>query len=285
MCYRKREKGIVLVFSVILLFAFSAIVIRYGSLISHEAKVAGIQVGESQAVYLAEAGINYALWALIHGFSPAQIQGQKRYLPPESTGKFFTIISVIDTYAFQKVTFTATASSYTTGHTPNLAVDKNLDTYWESNIVPGSEWICLKSSSPISFDRVSFMAIPGQRPIDYKWQVEKKLHPKTGEVQNWDTVFTASDNTLADVTDVFDNGVVNNKFYLRLLVSEAGDGTTKTRVAVKEIEIPPCVHIESQGTVQYPQNNLTKTVAQDFWVDTRTDPFTITRVSGTWQEK
>lgn len=277
-CRQKGQEGVVLIFGIILLVALSATVITYVCLVGSETKHIGYQIADSQALYLAEAGIYHVLFLLKKGLDPTEIKGETVYLSP---GKSYTILEI--DISLGPITFIATSSSNTAGHEASNAVDKDLDTYWQSFEIPGKEWIQLEFPNPATFDRASFWAIPNQGPVKYKWQVENKIDKK-GEIK-WETIFSKAHNIEAEVTDIFGN-FVENKMYLRLYVEEAGDDTTKTQVAVKEINLPSGgIYIESQGTLEYAGGKLTKTVSQIFFVDTKTTPITITPDVGTWKER
>lgn len=258
-----KQEGVVLVFGVILLFALTGVVIAYISLVSSETKHTGYQVGDSQAVYIAEAGLQKAIWRLKY---------DEDWRGEGETGIIVEDKDFIGTIAEG---FDATASSNTWGHQPTLAIDNNISTYWESFNIPGLVWIYITFPSVVSIDRARFRLDPAysnQRPTDYTWSVRR-------QIGGWQNVFSVTGNTEVDVTDIF--GVQTNIKYLRLLVTKAGNGTK--RVIVAEIE-SPYIHIESLGTVQYLPNNLTKTVSQDFMV-TPGSPNTITTIEYSWQEK
>lgn len=277
-CKQKGQEGVVLIFGIILLVALSATVIAYVCLVGSETKRIGYQIADSQALYLAEAGICHVLFLLKKGLDPAEIEGETVYLSP---GKSYTILEIDNSSS--AVAFTATSSSNTAGHQASNAVDKDLDTYWQSFEIPGKEWIQLEFPNPTTFDRASFWAVPNQGPVSYKWQVENKIDKK-GEIK-WTTIFSKANNIEAEVTDIFGN-LIENKMYLRLYVEEAGDGATKTQVAVKEIDLPSGgIYIESQGILEYAGGNVAKTVSQIFFVDPATTPITVTPDAGTWKER
>lgn len=273
-----KQAGVVLTFGVILLVALTTVIIAYVCLVSSDTKHTGYQVGDSQALYLAEAGLQKAIWRLKYDANWRGV-GETETLSP---GKSYTITVVEDRDFIGTVSqgFSATASSNSVGHEPTLVIDNNMSTYWESrrNIPIGGkqiveEWIYITFPSVVSIDRARFRLDPAyskQRPADYIWSVRRQ----TG---GWQDVFSATGNTEVDVTDVF--GMQTDIKYLRLLVTKAGNSTQ--RVVVAEIE-SPYLHIESQGTVQYLPNNLTKTVVQDILVTSGTP---ITRIDYTWQEQ
>ena len=270
--FRKQE-GVVLVFGVILLVALTITVSAYLCLVGSMTKHIGYQVGESQAFYIAEAGIEHALWLLKHGVEPDNLADE---IVPLGN---YTVVQVTGSL----LTFTVTASSNTSGHEAEKGFDGDYATYWESAKVPDTgkkkeQWIQIEFSDTLDLDRVGFRAILEQRPIDYKWEV-------AGEDGKWRWVVKQNGNTQADVLDTFD--LVEGKKYLRLTVTEAGDGANETKVAVREIvlDLWSKIQIEIQGTFQYPGDDLTATVVQDFLLNARTDPVTIRVVPGTWQEQ
>ena len=72
------NKGMVLLFTMIIMMALSSIVGVYLCFVSSATKSTGVQISESQAIYLAEAGLNKAIYYLINTAPDSSTDGSWR---------------------------------------------------------------------------------------------------------------------------------------------------------------------------------------------------------------
>lgn len=251
------RKGSVLIFTFIVMVMLTAVTVGFMFMNAVQAKGRGEDVASSKAVWLAEAGLQKAIWNLK---TPTGSGGQGEDWTTTGTtenlgdGSYTMVVERWD-FALSANGSTATASSSSTGNGPENAIDDSGATSWESAGTPSSsspEFITVAFAFPLTVNKARFAAAsPAKRPKDYTYQVST-------DGTNFTTVVTVTGNGAVSRTNTFvaQSGVT----HLRLRVTAAGTGGNP--VGIKQLEAIGA-RITSTGTVAGLNRKTQQTVVAD----------------------
>jgi len=256
------EKGAALLFTLIVMITLTSVVGAYLAFVQHCTRSTGAQITDSQAIYLAEAGLQKAIWNLkTPEISGGKGEDWKTAGAEEYLGDVSYIMDVETwDWALAANNATASASSSAPGHDPNKAIDDSNDTWWESADQPGTvqsgkhQEIIINFPYTLTINKVRFLAPTFEnKPSKYTWAVS------TDNV----TYTEVSDETKG--TDTMDEthefAAVHNVNYLRLRVTKSGPPSSNV-VKVSTIEAIGS-KITVTGTVDGISREIEQTVAVD----------------------
>lgn len=259
----KNESGVILVLVFIIMATLTAIVGTFLYMTSTQLKGSAYGVVSAKAFWLAEAGLQKAVWNLK---TPVSSGGQGENWTTTGTsenlgdGSYTMVVGRWD-FALADNGASATASSSQPGSGPARAIDGNDATRWQSDNTPSSaspESITIAFPYTLTINKVRFVATQVQnRPKDYSWQVST-------DGTSFTTVATVTDNSNTDVTNTFT--AASNVNHLRLRVTATG-GTTNRPVRIGTLEAVGS-KITSTGTVSALSRKIEQTVVADH--DTQT---------------
>jgi Tfp pilus assembly protein PilX len=177
--YTRYEKGAALLFTLMVMIVLTSVVGAYLGFVQSSTKSTGAQISDSQAIYLAEAGLQKAVWNLMR---TAANGGQGENWTTTGTtenlgaGSYTMVVERWD-WALAANDATASASSETGGNLAGNAVDGSNTTYWQSanKPVPGNpEEIIINFPYKLTINKVRFL-VPNDfsrsRPRNYTWQI------------------------------------------------------------------------------------------------------------------
>jgi len=263
---RGNRRGVVLILTFIILTTLTVIVVAFLSLTSIQIKAGGYDIVSQKALWLAEAGIQKAIWDLK---TPIGSGGQgENWITFGTTenlggGNYMMVVERWD-FALAANGSSATASSNQGTNVAGNAIDGNDTTYWESTAQPSvgnPQEIVISFSYPLTINKVRFFVPNGTEytPKNYTWEVS------TNGV-SYTTVVTANNNSARDVTDTF--SAAANVNYLKLKVTVVGIITPPAgppgvpRVNIATLEAIGS-KITSTGTVSGLKRKITQTVVAD----------------------
>lgn len=218
-----------------------------------ETREVGIQQDEMRTLWLAEAGLQKAVWNVK---TPTGSGGQGEDWTTTGTteslgdGSYTMVVERWD-FALSANGSTATASSSSSGNGPGNAIDDVGNTSWESAGSPSSaspEFITIAFPYPLTINKVRFAApSPAKRPKDYTYQV-------SSDGTNFTTVVTVTGNGAVSRTDTF--VAQSNVTHVRLHVTATG--TAGNPVSIRQWEAIGA-KITSTGTISAGTGGVTVT--------------------------
>ncbi|MFH1771503.1 MAG: discoidin domain-containing protein [Candidatus Omnitrophota bacterium] len=255
------KKGVILILTFIVLVSIVAITLSFLTMVFYRTKGSGYDKLSSQSFWLAEAGLQKAIWNLK---TPVASGGRGEDWTTVgttenlATGSYTMEVERWD-WALSAHNATASASSSEAGHDPDNGIDGNDATWWESADKPRPpfyENIVIAFPYRLTINKARFVVPVGasqQRPSSYEW------HVSTDGV-NFTTVYTDTNNDSLDVTNEFPAQA--NVNYLRLWVAKTGGGATALGVKVATVEA-----IGSKITVTAAVDILNRKIEQTVAVD------------------
>lgn len=266
-----KNRGVVLILTFIMMITLTAITGAFLYMTSIQTKGSGYDTASNKALWLAEAGIQKAIWYLK---TPVGSGGKgDDWLEPapgltENLGSGSYTMVVTRYFALE---VTATASTTQGGNKASKAIDGTdggTFTYWESKdppTVPAPQWIKIAFPDTLMINKVRFLStVAANIPKDYTWQVST-------DGSSWTTVVTVVGNNLTDRTDEFSSQPDVN--YLRLHITASG--TAGQRVRVYTLETIG-IKITSTGSVSGVERKVEQTVV----ANGTPDPVTGTGTAG-----
>lgn len=260
------KKGAVLLFTFIIMSTLTAIAVVFLYMISIQTKARGYDISSSKALWLAEAGLQKAIWNLM---TPAGSGGQGEAWTTAGTseslgsGSYMMAVSRWD-FALAANGSSASATSEQGTNTAGNAIDGSDDTYWESTTQPTPstpEEIIVTFPYSLTLNKVRFFtpAASDHAPRNYSWEVST-------DGVNYTAVANVTNNVGFDVTDTF--SAVSNVKYLKLKVTSVGvvvpprgpPGTPRVTMATLEAI---GAKITSIGTVSEMNRKIEQTVVAD----------------------
>lgn len=260
------DEGIVLISTFIILVTLAVIVVVFLYMTSVQTFSAGYGIPDSKALWLAEAGLQKAIWNLK---TPVGSSGQGEDWTTTGTaenlgsGSYTMVVSRYD-FASAANGSSASASSSSTGHPASDAIDGDDTTYWESTSQPSvgnPEEIIISFSYPLTINKVRFLvpAGTGHTPKKYTWEVST-------DGVSYNVVVDIDGNQDRDVTNTF--AAASNVNYLKLKVTSVGiivpaggpPGAPRVRIAALEVIGS---RITSTGTVGPATRTVRQTVVAD----------------------
>lgn len=241
-----RKNGAALILTFLIMVTTASVVIGFLLMISTQARETGSDAASSKALWLAEAGLQKAIWNLK---TPLGSGGQGEDWETTGTteslgdGNYTMLVDRWDfahasdsttgggfVWAVGMVPATASVSSETMGHPGPNAFDTNETTYWESVTASSPadpESITATFPSALMLNKVTFL-VPegslGNKPVDYTWEV-------SSDGVNFSPVVTKTGNNAMFVTDTFT--AVPNVSDLKLNVTQNA-GAATVQVAIVE---------------------------------------------------
>lgn len=235
-----RQSGTALILTFIMLISLTAITIAFLYMTSVRVKVMGYDTASSQALWLAEAGLQKAVWNLM---TPVGSGGQGEGWITTGTsenlgdGNYAMAVERWD-FALAANGSSASATSEQGSNTAANAIDGIDATYWESVSQPAAanpEEIIITFPYTLTLNKVRFLvpSASDHSPRNYSWQV-------SSDGVNYTTVVNVTNNSSADVTDTFT--AASNVKYLKLQVTSVGivvppqgiPGVPRVRIATLE---------------------------------------------------
>lgn len=251
------EKGTVLLFTLLVMITLTSVVGAYLGFVQYSTRSTGAQISDSQAIYLAEAGLQKAIWNLK---TPVGSGGQGEDWTTAGTtenlgsGSYTMDVQRWD-WALAANNCTASSNSEVVGFEAAKAIDGTDATYWESNgkpQVPKPKNLIITFPFALTINKVRFLApTSDNRPRDYTWAVST-------DGVSYTIVVTVTNNANVDVTDTFSARSSVN--YLRLSVTKSGQPSSNVRVSTAEAIGSK---ITSRGTVGSLIRDIEQTVAVD----------------------
>ena len=263
----RRENGAVLILTFIVMAALIAITAAFLSMASVQLKGSGYDVVSSKALWLAEAGLQKAVWYLE---TPVGSGGYGEDWTTAGTtetlgnGSYTMVVARWD-FALAANDASSSTSSENGSYVAANAIDGNDLTYWQSTNkpVPGnSEEIIITFPSILTINKVRFLVPPGssqQAPKDYTWGV-------SSDGINYTTVVSCNNNNNTDVTDTFT--AVYSVKYLKLNIAKIGGDSGGAIIATLEAIGSK---ITSLGTVSVMNRKIEQTAVADDATQTAAD--------------
>ena len=261
-----RSSGFVLLLTLILMVSLSAIVGALIVSLTTDFRNAAVQANDAKALWLAEAGLQKAIWNLK---TPSGSGGQGENWTTtgvtETLGDgSYTVVATRWDFALATNGASASATSTSGTNTPAKAIDGSNLTYWESQNVPTPalpQEITISFPYKLTLNKVRFLVPSGStnnRPRRYSWQV-------SSDGTTYTTVFNmlGSNNSSTDVTNTFSvalNPAAANVNFLRLHVERTGTGSSHVRIATLEAIGSK---ITSTGTVNTQTRSIERTLVAD----------------------
>lgn len=230
---RLNEKGAVLLFTFIIMASLTAVTVVFLLMISIQTKAIGYDIAGSKALWLAEAGLQKAIWNLM---TPVASGGQGEDWTTVGTteslgsGSYTMAVARWD-FALAANGSSSSATSEQGSNTAANAIDGNDATYWESQNKPSPgnpQEIIITFPSSLTLNKVRFLVPSGlsqQRPKDYTWEV-------SADGINYTIVANVTNNNSLDVTNTFT--AVSSVKYLKLKVTKTGGGSGGVIIATLE---------------------------------------------------
>lgn len=258
----KRERGVILILSFIILVAMTSVVGTYLFATSVVTRSAGFGEVDDRVLWLAEAGLRKAIWSLMTPIPVGRGENWTTAGTTESLGGG-TYTMVVARWDFALAANGSTASDAPTQPNPALgparAIDGNNATYWQSRDRPANnnpQNLTIAFPYPLTINKVRFISPDAaSRPREYTWQVST-------DGVTYLVVFTGNinSNSITDVTDVFTARTNVNFLRLSITRPQAGGGGTRARVATLEAIGSK---ITSTGTFSSLSRTLIQTVVAD----------------------
>ena len=254
-----KKRGVVLILTFIMMTCLTAITGAFLYMTSIQTKGSGYDTASNKALWLAEAGIQKAIWYLktpvgSGGKGDDWVQPAPGLTESLGSGSYTLVVSRWD-YALEANGSTADASTSQGGNKASKAIDGNDGTYWESKDAPtvaNPQWIRIIFPYTLMINKVRFLStVAANIPKDYTWQVST-------DGNSWTTVVTVVGNALTDRTDEF--SIVSNVNYLRLYITAPGTAGQRVRVYTLETIGPK---ITSTSTVSGVNRKIEQTVVAE----------------------
>ena len=260
----KNKKGVILILTFIVMVTLTVIVAAFLYMTSIQIKSAGYDLLSAKALWLAEAGIQKAVWNLK---TPVTSGGQGEDWTTagatESLGDgSYTMVVARWDYALASNGATASGTYAAAGVEPAKAIDNNDATYWESAEKPKpgtgnfdkSPELIITFPYILTINKIRFLVPAGssqQAPKDYTWEV-------SSDGVNYTIVISNKNNNKTDVTHAF--SAAFNVKYLKLKVAKIVGGSDGVRIATMEAI---GARITVTGTVNSISRKITRTVVAD----------------------
>jgi hypothetical protein len=260
------KRGTVLLLTFLVMTTLSTITASFLYLTSIQTKAGGYDMVSAKALWLAEAGLQQAIWNLK---TPVGSGGQGEDWTTTGTtenlgnGSYAMVVERWD-FALAVNGASASASSSQGSNVAANAIDGSDTTYWETTSQPSvgnPEEIIILFPYPLTINKVRFLVPAGTEhtPKNYTWGV-------SSDGVSYTTVVTVNNNTARDVTDTF--SAVSNVNYLKLNVTIVGiiippggpPGTVRVRIATLEAI---GAKITSTGTVSGLNRKIAQTAVAD----------------------
>lgn len=255
---KSSERGAVMILTFIMMIALIAITAAFLYMTSIQTKGSGYNIASSKALWLAESGLQKAIWNLK---TPAGSGGQGENWTTAGTeenlgnGSYNMAVERWD-WSLAANNAVATASSQEVGHEADKVNDGDDVTYLETltkPLPPNYENITIAFPYTLTINKARYVAPDYQkRPKEYEWQVSTD-----GVI--YTTVFSNASGTM-DETNEFT--AVSNVNYLRLWVSKIGGGALQDGMIVSTVEAIGA-KITSTGTVDVLNRKIEQTIAVD----------------------
>lgn len=229
MRYLHSDKGVILILTFIVMVTLTTITAAFLSMSSVQMKGTGYDVASNKALWLAEAGLQKAIWNLK---TPVGSGGQGEDWTTTGTteslgdGNYTMVVERWD-FALEAHGASASATSQQGGNIPARAIDGKDGTFWqgETPTVANPQEIIITFPYTLTINKVRFLAsTSSRRPKDYSWQVST-------DGLNYTNVLGVTDNGSLDVTNTFT--AVSNVNYLKLSITANGGGSG-VRIATLE---------------------------------------------------
>jgi len=232
----KYAKGAALLFTLMVMIVLTSVVGAYLGLVQCSTRSTGAQISDSQAIYLAEAGLQKAVWYLMRTTANGG-KGENWTTTTVGTTESLgdgSYTMVVDRWDWALAANNSTASIYpkveVVGFEAAKAIDGSDATYWESDgkpQVPKPKNLTIAFPYALTINKVRFIAPhTDNTPGTYTWAVstDNVTYTNLGpEVKN---------NANVDVTYTF--SAQSSVNYLRLSVTKSGKPSSNVRVSTVE---------------------------------------------------
>lgn len=234
------KNGLVLILTFIILTAMTTIVCAFLYMGSVQSKAMGNDTASAKALWLAEAGLQKAVWNLktpVAGGGKGEDWVTSGTTESLGNGSYKMEVARWD-FALSANGSTASASSEASGFTAANAIDNNNVTYWESTTQPSvsnPEEIIITFPYSLTINKVRFVIpdITESTPRNYTWEV-------SSNGVSYTVAATITSNSDSDRIDTF--SAVSNVKYLKLKITLVGvavpprgsPGVPRARIATLE---------------------------------------------------
>lgn len=253
------RKGMILILTFMIMITIIGITTAFLYITSIQIKASGYDIASSKALWLAEAGLQKAVWNLkTSAAGGGQGQDWTTVGTTENLGSGNYTMEV-ERWDFALIDNRSSASATSVNKTNAAAnvIDGDDTTYWQSGDPPrvsAPQEIIITFPYTLTINKARFL-VPSdlsiQRPKDYEWQVST-------DGASYTTVVSVSGNNDTDVTDVFT--AVTDANYFKLRVFRIGGGTEGACVSTLEVIGSK---ITSTGTVDVINRKIEQTVVVD----------------------
>ncbi|MFA5117253.1 MAG: discoidin domain-containing protein [Candidatus Omnitrophota bacterium] len=250
------RKGMVLILTFIIMITLTVITASFLYMTSVQTRGAGYGIAGSKALWLAEAGVQKAIWNLM---TPLASGGKGEDWITSSTtenlgaGSYTLKVERWD-WCLAAHDSAVTASSSAANHGADRVTDNSDTTYWQSASKPSDkkpQYVTVTFPRKLTINKVRFLVpakASSRAPRDYTWQV-------SADNITYTTVVTKNNNSSSDVTNEF--SAAADVKYLRLSVTRV---TANSGVRVASVEAIGA-KITSTGTMSVMNRKISRTVA------------------------
>jgi hypothetical protein len=254
------ERGSILILSFMVLIGLTSLAGNFIYTQSAVTKAAVFEVDFDKVLWLAEAGLQKAVWNLMTT-SGGGGQGEDWTTGGTSEnlgdGSYNMVVARWD-WALSSNLSTATATTEEVGHEVDKAIDGDDTTYWETKtkpLPPGYEYIIISFPYKLTLNKARYFtpsADSQKAPKDYEWQVST-------DGVSFTTVFSSSSGTNDELNEFSPQNNVN---YLKLYVTKIGGGSLHDGMIVATVEALGS-KITSTGTIGDVSRKIEETAAID----------------------
>ncbi len=231
-----RKKGAALLLTFIIMATLAAITAAFLHMTSIQARASGYDIAGTKALWLAEAGLEKAIWNL-KTIAEEGGKGEEWITSgtTESLGEG-NYTMVVERWDFALAENGASSSDDPEQPAPPFGPSKAIDgddsTHWRSRKRPTAiepQILIITFPNSFTINKVRFLSTNTEsQPRDYTWEVSI-------DGVDYTTVVTKVDNDSIDVTDTFT--AASNVNFLRLRATKAGLDKPSTRVRLATLEV------------------------------------------------
>lgn len=253
------NNGSALLFTLMVIIVLTSLVGAYLGFVEASTKSTGYQIVDSQAIYLADAGLQKAIWNLMRTTANGG-QGED-WITAGTTenlgeGSYTMVVERWD-FALAANGSSASATSTNKDNVATNTIDGNSLTYWQSGDAPRGgqpQELIITFPYTLTVNKARFV-VPAdaaqQRPKAYSWQA-------SADGITYTTLFSTSSNSEIDVTDEF--SAQSNVNYFKIRTTAIGGGVEGVRIATLEVIGNK---ITATGTVDVINRELEQTLVVD----------------------
>lgn len=281
----QKEHGAVLLMALAVLFLLVPLVGTFLFAVGTTLLTGGWEENDNQVLWLAEAGLQKAIWNLK---TPASGGGQGENWTTAGTteslsGGSYTMAVTRYDFALTANGAAASATSSSSGNPAADAINGNDSDYWESNAQPSKsspQDLIITFPYTLTLNKVRFLAPSSStQPRDFSWAV-------SADGAIYTTLLSITSNNATDRTDLFSvaaNPAAAAARYLRLRTTLDGQNNPK-RVRISTLETIGS-KITSTGTITAGGNPYTRVISQSVVADDASPQSQVAYSQSDWVEQ